>query len=104
MLAVSSTGHPRARWARARDALQWLEATSILTITRRIERRKVARVSPITGMPEIIITTVQASSPPSTASRASFPAQCPLDGLPYAPSRNGRKAATTSGAIGALTL
>ena len=40
----------------------------------------------------------------STASRAGWPAQCPLDGFPKWLSSKGRMTAATSGAIGVLAL
>ena len=44
------------------DALARLEASGLLRITRRIVRTVVDRVSPITGLPERFIGTVQAPS------------------------------------------
>jgi hypothetical protein len=53
------TGFARATIAKALHAL---EALGLLRITRRIVRRRIARISPVTGEPETIIATVQASS------------------------------------------
>jgi hypothetical protein len=53
------TGFARATIAKALHAL---EALGLLCIIRRIVRRRVARLSPITGEPETIIATVQATS------------------------------------------
>jgi hypothetical protein len=53
------TGFARATIAKALHAL---EALGLLRIVRRIVRRRIARLSPITGEPETIIATVQASS------------------------------------------
>ena len=44
------------------DALARLELARIIRVTRRIERRQVERSSPITGLPEVITTTVQGSN------------------------------------------
>ena len=44
------------------NALARLEASGILKITRRLCRQRVARVSPITGLDEVIVATTQASS------------------------------------------
>jgi hypothetical protein len=53
------TGFARATIAKA---LRALEALGLLCIIRRIVRRRVARLSPITGEPETIIATVQGTS------------------------------------------
>jgi hypothetical protein len=53
------TGFARATIAKA---LRALEALGLLCIIRRIVRRRIARLSPITGEPEMITATVQASS------------------------------------------
>ena len=44
------------------DALHRLEATNLITITRRLLRERITRVSPITGLVETITQTVQGSN------------------------------------------
>lgn len=74
-------------------ALARLETAGVLTITRRLVRQRITRVSPITGMDETIVTTTQTSSlyaisepgawaphlarPP--AGRAAFPSRRQVD-------------------------
>jgi hypothetical protein len=45
-----------------RAALRRLETAGIISVTRRLKRVRVVRVSPLTGQPEEIITTVQDSN------------------------------------------
>lgn len=74
-------------------ALARLETAGVLTITRRLIRQRITRLSPITGLDETIVTTTQTSSlyaisepgawaphlarPP--AGRAAFPSKRQLD-------------------------
>ena len=44
------------------DALHRLEATNLITITRRLLRERITRLSPITGLVETITQTVQGSN------------------------------------------
>ena len=43
-------------------ALRRLQATGLLTVTRRLVRQRVHRISPITGLAEVIVTTTQATN------------------------------------------
>ena len=74
-------------------ALARLETAGVLAITRRLVRQRITRVSPITGLDEMIVTTTQTSNlyaisepgawaphlAPPPALRAAFPSKRQLD-------------------------
>ena len=72
------------------DALHRLEATGLLTITRRLVRERITRLSPITGLTETFTQTVQGSN----LYAFNVPAPDALIPLPWRSSRRRPKFST----------
>ena len=59
-------------------ALKRLEATGLLTVTRRLVRQRVHRISPITGFPETVVTTTQATNAYAMAQPGAYADALPV--------------------------